>query len=267
MEPGLALDPNSYAAKVKKRKDPPTEADVLSSVRKRPATPPQEGASVESPTSAVTPQGQATGVSSSEAARPTTERASGAVPVISSQETSPGQSQPTEVSQTTLPGQGMQQTTVAIDGIPSTTTETRADTTAQSQASQGIKLQSSQQEPSQDTAQVSATQSPAGQVSTQRTDPPDDPPQQGNSGDDDTRQRRIDKLTRIMLESIHSHDIGITPALEMIFQAVLSFAEFASQFDHLWHRTNFLIAQEPACQLTMSITLNVPFKGSMMTQK
>ena len=47
LEPGLALDPNSYAAKVKKRKEPPTGADVLSSVRKRPATPPQEAASVE----------------------------------------------------------------------------------------------------------------------------------------------------------------------------------------------------------------------------
>ena len=40
-------------------------------------------------------------------------------------------------------------------------------------------------------------------------------------------------LTRIMLESIHSHDIGIAPASEMIYKAVLSFAEFASQFDHL----------------------------------
>ena len=69
LEPGLALDPNSYAAKVKKRKEPPTEADVLSSVRKRPATPPQEAASVEPPTSAVTPQGQVAEVSSSETAR------------------------------------------------------------------------------------------------------------------------------------------------------------------------------------------------------
>ena len=36
-----------------------------------------------------------------------------------------------------------------------------------------------------------------------------------------------------MLESIHSHDIGITPASDMIYKAVLSFAEFASQFEHL----------------------------------
>ena len=36
LEPGLALDPTSYAAKAmqKKRKEPPTEAEVLSSVRK-----------------------------------------------------------------------------------------------------------------------------------------------------------------------------------------------------------------------------------------
>ena len=45
----------------------------------------------------------------------------------------------------------------------------------------------------------------------------------------DPRQQRVDKLTRIMLESIHSHDIGITPASDMIYQAVLSFAEYASQ--------------------------------------
>ena len=225
LEPGLALDPNSYAAKVKKRKEPPTESDVLSSVRKRPVTPPKESTSVEPPTSAVTPQSQATEVSSLDTARPTIERASGAVPATTSQETSPRQSQPTEVSQTTLPGQGIQQITAV--------TETRAATTAQIQASQGTESQSSQQQSSQDAAQVSAMQSPPGQVSTQGTDHPHDPPQQGNSGDDDPRQRRIDKLTRIMLESIHSHDIGITPASEMIYKAVLSFAEFASQFDHL----------------------------------
>ena len=76
-----------------------------------------------------------------------------------------------EVSQTTLPGQGVQQTAVAVDGTPSTTTETRAAATAQSQddvsgqrpiqesqlrdqSSQGIESYSSQQQPSQDTAQV-----------------------------------------------------------------------------------------------------------------
>ena len=61
----------------------------------------------------------------------------------------------------------------------------------------------------------------------------DEPPQQGTSGNDDHRQWRIEKLTRIMLESIHSHDIGIAPATEMIYKAVLNFATFASQFDHL----------------------------------
>ena len=47
LEPGLALDPASYLAKAmqRKRKEPPTEADLLSSVRKRPTTPPQEGGS------------------------------------------------------------------------------------------------------------------------------------------------------------------------------------------------------------------------------
>ena len=42
LEPGLALDPTSYAAKAmqRKRKEPPTESEALSSVRKRPTTPP-----------------------------------------------------------------------------------------------------------------------------------------------------------------------------------------------------------------------------------
>ena len=46
LEPGLAMDPKSYAAKAlqRKRKDPPTEEDPLPPVRKRPATPPTEGA-------------------------------------------------------------------------------------------------------------------------------------------------------------------------------------------------------------------------------
>ena len=56
LEPGLALDPTSYAAKAmrRKRKEPPTEVEILSSVRKRPATPPKEGATAESPASTVT---------------------------------------------------------------------------------------------------------------------------------------------------------------------------------------------------------------------
>ena len=220
LEPGLALDPNSYAAKARKRKEPPTEADVLSSVRKRPATPPQEGASVGSPTSAVTTQGQAAATSVSEAARPTPERLTGAVSAISSQETTPGQSQPMEVS----------------------TTHSQEDVSGQrpvqesqlgDQSSQGIESHSSQQQPSQDTAQVSATQSPAEQSSMQRMDRSDEPPQQGMSGDAEHRQRRTEKLTRIMLESIHSHENGMGPAAEMIYKAVLNFATFASQFDHL----------------------------------
>ena len=42
LEPGLAMDPQSYAAKAlqRKRKDPPTEEDPPELVRKRPATPP-----------------------------------------------------------------------------------------------------------------------------------------------------------------------------------------------------------------------------------
>ena len=88
------------------------------------------------------------------------------------QETTPGQSQPMEVSQTALPGQGIQQTVVAVDGTPTTITVTSAATTTHSQgdtsgqrpveesqpreqSSQGIESHSSQQQPSQDTAQVS----------------------------------------------------------------------------------------------------------------
>ena len=49
----------------------------------------------------------------------------------------------------------------------------------------------------------------------------------------DVDKEKIDKLTRIMLESIYSNDIGIAPAAEIIHKAVLNFATFASQFDHL----------------------------------
>ena len=42
LEPGLAMDPRSYAAKAlkRKRKDPPTEKEPLLPVRRGPATPP-----------------------------------------------------------------------------------------------------------------------------------------------------------------------------------------------------------------------------------
>ena len=90
LQPGLALDPTSYAAKAmqRKRKEPPTEDEVLSSVRKRPATPPQEGASGGSPASALTTPGQVS-------LEPSTEvEAVGAIPSVPPQETTPGQSQP-----------------------------------------------------------------------------------------------------------------------------------------------------------------------------
>ena len=38
---------------------------------------------------------------------------------------------------------------------------------------------------------------------------------------------------RVMLESIHSRDIGIAPAAEAIHKVVVNFARYASQFDHL----------------------------------
>ena len=191
-----------------------------------------------------------TAASSSEAAIPTPERATGAVSAITPQETTPGQTQPMEVSQTALPGQGIQQTVPTVDGTPATTTVTSAVAMTQSQgvtsdqppvqgtqlreqSLPGVELHSSQQQSSQDTAQVCDTRSPAGQLNTQGTAHPDEPPQQRTSGDDERRQWRTDKLTRIMLESIHSHDIGIAPAAEMIHKAVLNFATFASQFEHL----------------------------------
>ena len=37
------------------------------------------------------------------------------------------------------------------------------------------------------------------------------------------RKERADKLTRIMLESIHSRDIGIAPAAEAIHKVVVNF--------------------------------------------
>ena len=77
------------------------------------------------------------------------------------------------------------------------------------------------------------THSPAEPPNTQRMDQQDEPPQQEMSETDDPRQQKINKLTRIMLESIHSNDIGILPAAEIIHTAVLNFATFATQFDHL----------------------------------
>ena len=164
----------------------------------------------------------------------------GAPPTAPPQETTPGQSQPMEVSQTALPGQGIQQTVVAADGTPTTITVTSTTTTThgqgdtsgqrpagesqpQEQSSQRDESQSSQQQPSQEAAQEDATQSPAEQSSTQRMDHPDEPPQQEMSETDRLRQEKVDKLTRIMLESIYSNDTGITPASEIIYKVVLNF--------------------------------------------
>ena len=49
LEPGLAMDPKSYAAKAlqRKRKDPPTQEAPLTSVRRRPATPPTQKSAAE----------------------------------------------------------------------------------------------------------------------------------------------------------------------------------------------------------------------------
>ena len=123
-----------------------------------------------------------------------------------------------------------------------TTTHSQRDTSGQrpaeesqlrEQSSQGIESRSSQQQLSQDTAQLGDTQSPAGQSGTQRMDHSDEPPQEEMSEEDRRRQWKTEKLTRIMLESIHSNNIGIAPAAEIIHKAVLNFATFASQFDHL----------------------------------
>ena len=61
----------------------------------------------------------------------------------------------------------------------------------------------------------------------------DEPPQQEMSEEDRCQQEKTDKLTRIMLESIYSNDIGISPAAEIIYKAVQNFAIFASQFDYI----------------------------------
>ena len=141
-------------------------------------------------------------------------RVTGAVSATSSQETTSGQLQPMEVS-TTTQSQG------DVSGRQPVQEPPLGD-----QPSQGMESRSSQQQSSQDTAQVGTTQSPPEQSSTQRMDRSEEPPQQAMSRDDEHRQGRTEKLTRIMLESIHSHDIGLGPAAEMIYKAVLKFATF-----------------------------------------
>ena len=203
LEPGLALDPASYVAKVmqKKRKEPPTESEFLSSVRKRPTTPPQEGASAGSPASGITPQGQVSRETLMEAVGTPPSRATGAVPAFHTQETTPGQTSSMDVSQ------------------PS------------EQMSQPADSQPTDQHPTQETAPVGAA--PAEQSNTPLTDPPEGTPQEEMSEDDRLRQEKINKLTRIMLESIYSNHTGITPAAEVIHKAVLNFATYAAGLDQL----------------------------------
>ena len=150
-----------------------------------------------------------------EAVGPLPVRAAGVTSASSPHETTPGQSQSMEVSQPALQGQGIQETVVAIDGTPTTITVTSAVTTTHrqgdtsgqraveesqsiEQSSQRGESQSSQQQPSQDSALVGATQSPAEQSTTQRTDH-QGPSQEEMSEADRYRQEKIDKLTRIML--------------------------------------------------------------------
>ena len=207
LEPGLALDPQSYVAKAmqRKRKEPPTEAEVLSSVRKRPTTPPQEGASAGSPASGATPQGQISLETLMEAVGTSPSSATGAVPAFHSQETTPGQTSSMDVSQ------------------PSEQVEQEAES------------QPTDQHPSQETAPVGV--SPAEQSAPPTADHPEEPPrgqpQEEMSEADQLRQEKINKLTRRMLESIHSRDIGISAAAEVIHKAVLNFATYASKFDQL----------------------------------
>ena len=229
LEPGLALDPNSYAAKARKRKEPPTEADVLSSVRKRPTTPPQEGAGGVPSGSAVTTQGQVPLEPSLESETRKTGGVLSTTPAASSQETTPGDSQPMEVSTTTLQGQGTQEI-VARDLIG----QQPADESQTMDSSQRRdESPSSQQQPSQEASQVDATQSPAEQSSTQRTENQEEPPQQDISATASLRQAKIEKLTRIMLESIYSSDVNVASASEIIYKVVLSFATYATQFEHI----------------------------------
>ena len=87
------------------------------------------------------------------------------------------------------------------------------------------------QHPSQETVSTGGT--PAEQRTTSAADHPEAVPQEELSESERLRQERVDRLTRIMLESIHQNDIGIRPAAEAIHKAVQNFAVFASRFDHL----------------------------------
>ena len=211
LEPGLALDPASYLAKAmqRKRKEPPTEADLLSSVRKRPTTPPQEGGSAGSPTSAgATAQASVSLETLTEAVGTPTAMATGASPAFHSQETTSGHSQPMDVSQQTEQSQHEAESQPA-DQLTSQEAESQPDDRQTSQPPESAGTV--QQVPTKQTAEVTTEGSEAQRL----------------------RQERIDKLTRIMLESIHRRDIGISPAAEATHQVVVTFAQYASQFDHL----------------------------------
>ena len=47
------------------------------------------------------------------------------------------------------------------------------------------------------------------------------------------RQEKTDKLTRIMLEIIYRSQPGVSPAADIVNQAVLNFASYASQYSQL----------------------------------
>ena len=120
------------------------------------------------------------------------------------------------------------------------TTHSQGDTSGQrpvqesqprEQSSQGIELHSSQQQPSQDTAQVSATQSPAdNRIRRGRIIQMNHLSKRCQRQTDVDRRKLIN--SRVLCLSL-SIDIGIAPAAEIIHKAVLNFATFASQFDHL----------------------------------
>ena len=187
LEPGLALDPTSYAAKAmqRKRKEPPTESEVLSSVRKRPTTtPPQEGASAGSPASGATPQGQIS--------LDTLMEAVGTPTGATAQGSSSGQF--LSMNPSPPQGQGIQETVTAIDGTQTTITVTSAVTTTHQsgdQSGQSQPLEVSQpseqmeqqaesqpvgQHPSQETVSTGGT--PAEQRITSVTDHPEAIPQE-----------------------------------------------------------------------------------------
>ena len=133
-----------------------------------------------------------------------TATAASATPAFHSQETTPGQTQPMDVSQPTERPQ------------------------------QEAESQPADQQNSQDTASAGTVQQqPAEQSTATSADHPGTASQEEMSEPQRLRQERIDKLTHTMLEVIHRSDIGIVPAAEAIHKVVVNFAKYATQFDHL----------------------------------